>query len=70
METQQIMGSFCCSEGARMIRNLIRLLGLVVFCVGCYFIVLNILFNVRVYRLGMSLFVIGTAMTLLPLAIV
>jgi len=53
-----------------MIRNLIRLLGLVVFCVGCYFIVLNILFNVRVYRLGMSLFVIGTAMTLLPLAIV
>ncbi|WP_320130279.1 hypothetical protein [uncultured Sphaerochaeta sp.] len=50
-------------------RNTVRAIGLVVFFVGCYLLVLNICFNVRSYRLGMSLFILGTAMTLAPLAL-
>lgn len=48
---------------------IIRVLGLFVFCIGCYCLELTFLFNVRIYRFGMSCFVAGTAMTLIPLAI-
>ncbi len=48
---------------------IIRVIGLFVFCIGCYCLVLNCLFNVRIYRFGMSCFVVGTAMTLLPLTL-
>lgn len=48
---------------------MIRIFGLLVFCVGCYCVILNSLFKVRVYRFGMSCFVAGTAMTLIPMAL-
>lgn len=47
---------------------MIRILGLFVFCIGCYCLVLHSLFRVRVHQFGMSCFLIGTAMSLLPLA--
>ncbi len=49
--------------------NTVRLVGLFVFAIGCYCLILHAVFRVRSYQLGMSLFVIGTAMTLLPLII-
>lgn len=49
--------------------NIIRMLGLFVFCIGAYCLILNAMFKVRIYRFGMSLFVIGTAMTVLPMAL-
>lgn len=48
--------------------NIIRTLGLFVFCIGGYCLILNALFCVKIYRFGMSLFVIGTALTIIPMA--
>ncbi len=49
--------------------NTIRMLGLFVFCVGGYCLILNAAFKVRIYPFGMSCFVVGTAMSLLPLVL-
>lgn len=48
--------------------NIIRMLGLFVFGVGGYCLILNAVFKVRIYQFGMTLFVIGTAMSIIPMA--
>lgn len=47
----------------------VRMIGLFVFCIGAYCLILNAVFKVRIYRFGMSLFVIGTAMSIIPMAL-
>jgi len=49
--------------------NIIRMLGLLVFSVGGYCLILNAVFRVRIYQFGMTCFVVGTAMSLLPLLV-
>nr|WP_321265234.1 hypothetical protein [uncultured Sphaerochaeta sp.] len=50
--------------------NFIRAMGLFIFLIGGFLIMLSCLFRIRIYRFGMSLFVLGTTMVLLPLAAV
>ena len=49
---------------------MIRVFGLFVFLVGSFLLMLSCLFRIRIYRFGMSLFVLGTTMVLLPLVAV
>lgn len=49
---------------------MIRALGLFVFLAGSTLLMMACLFQVRIYRVGMSLFVLGTTMVLLPMAVV
>lgn len=47
--------------------NIIRLFGLLAFGVGGYCLILNAVFRVRIYQFGMTCFVIGTAMSIIPM---
>ncbi len=49
--------------------NIIRMLGLFVFSFGGYCLILNAVFKVRIYQVGMTLFVIGTAMSIVPMVL-
>lgn len=48
--------------------NITRVLGLFVFCIGAYCLILNAVFNVRIYRFGMAMFMIGTVLSIVPMA--
>lgn len=49
--------------------NFIRVFGLFIFLCGSVILMMACLFRVRIYRIGMSLFVLGTTIVLLPMAV-
>lgn len=49
--------------------NFIRVFGLFIFLSGSALLMMACLFHVRIYRVGMSMFVLGTTMVLLPMAV-